>query len=74
MPAVEIKTGSFYTNGQYGDHWSVRQVVDADEQVTYKVVVGKGRRTRATCTRDEFARWAQAEVFRNENSWFRVDS
>lgn len=78
VPLDSIRVGSYYSNGDYGHHWSVRQVVDTDERpdgeglVIYKTVAGRNRRQSGTCTRDEFARWAKYEVFLNENSWQRV--
>lgn len=78
VPLGSIHVGGYYSNGDYGHHWSVRQVVDTDERpdgeglIIYKTVAGKDRRQSGTCTRDEFARWARYEVFLNENSWQRV--
>jgi hypothetical protein len=57
----------------------VRQVVDesdkkrpGQDQIIYKVVAGKDRRSSGTLRRDEFTRWAKYEVYLNENSWQRV--
>jgi CBS-domain-containing membrane protein len=75
----QVKLGHCYSNGEYGNNWSVRQVIDeADnpqperDQIIYKVVAGKGRRSTGTISREEFARWAKYEVYLNENSWHRV--
>jgi CBS domain-containing membrane protein len=77
----QIKLGHYYSNGEYGSNWSVRQVVDESnnlrpgrDQIIYKVIAGKGRRCRGTISREEFARWAKYEVYLNENSWQRVAS
>lgn len=77
----QIKINHCYSNGQYGQTWSVRQVFNispstnpAQATVTYKVVAGKNRRTVATCSCETFAKWAEAEVFLNENAWQRVVS
>lgn len=77
----QIAPGRCYSNGEYGDDWSVRQIVDEspgarpeEDQVLYQVVAGKGRRRRGVTTRHEFAHWAKYEVFLNENSWQRVAS
>lgn len=74
-----IKLGRYYSNGEYGNNWSVRQIVDESDnprpgrdQVIYKVVAGKGRRSTAAINRDEFAQWAKYEVYLNENSWQRL--
>lgn len=75
----QVKLGLYYSNGKYGSDWAVRQVVDESgktrsdqDQVIYKVVAGKKRRTSGTMTREQFAQWARYEVFLNENSWQRV--
>lgn len=75
----EIKRGRCYSNGRYADEWSVRQIVDDagrrerdKDLVIYKVLAGNGRRSSGVCTRAEFARWARYEVFRNENSWQKI--
>ena len=75
-----IRLGGYYSNGKYGDHWSVRQIVDRSgetdpdkDAVIYKVVAGRDRRRSGTCSRREFAQWAKYEVARNENYWQRVD-
>lgn len=68
-----IRLGGCYSNGVFGKYWSVRQVVAKDvEMVTYKVLVGPGRRRTGSCSHDEFMSWARYEVARNENSWERI--
>lgn len=81
LQSSQIKLGHYYSNGQYGNQWSIRQIVDESgqkesetDQVIYKVVAGPGRRSSAICTREEFAQWAKYEVFRDENSWRVFDS
>lgn len=75
-----IRPGRYYSNGRYGENWSVRHIVDESgatdpgkDKVIYRVVAGNGRRNLGTCTRAEFARWAKYQVARNENSWNRVE-
>ena len=75
----QIKLGRYYSNGEYGNNWSVRQIVDESEmragnadQVIYKTVAGKNRRSSAAMSREAFADWAKYEVYLNENSWQRV--
>lgn len=68
-----IRPGGCYSNGDFGRHWSVRQVVARDgDTVTYTVLAGPGRRSTASCSHEEFVRWARYEVTRNENSWERA--
>lgn len=79
MPVDHVRLGHYYSNGEYGSNWSVRQVVDEADKprpgrdlIIYKVVAGNGRRSSGMVTRDEFAQWARYEVYLNENSWQRV--
>ena len=78
MEPWQIRLHGFYSNGEFGDDWAVRQVVDESghshaekDKIIYKVVAGMGRRRSGVATRAEFARWARYEVFRDENSWQR---
>jgi len=78
MEPWQVRLHHFYSNGRYGEDWSIREVVDesphADpekDMVIYKSVAGKGRRRSGVCTRSDFARWARYEVFRDESSWQR---
>ena len=78
VPAERIRIHGTYSNGDFGSHWTVRQVLTITEcsnhghTVTYKVLVGPHRRRQFTCPFSEFARWARYEVVRNENSWERL--
>ena len=81
MRATEIVIGACYSNGDFGRHWFVWQVADirqttalagADEQVHYKVLVGKNRRKQFACSLEEFAARVRYRVELNENSWQRV--
>ena len=79
LHSQQIQLGKSYSNGDYGSDWSVRQVLDEStqpgrDQVIYRVVAGKDRRSTGVCTREEFANWAKYEVFRNENSWQRTEA
>lgn len=80
LAAADIHLGRYYSNGQYGEEWSVRRVIDESgvqggerDQVIYRVVAGKGRRSTGTLTREAFAKWARYEVTLNENSWQLVN-
>lgn len=75
-----IRLNSYYSNGQYGHQWAVRQVIAefgdtaaGQDMITYKIIVGEGRRTTQNCPRAEFALWARHEVVRDENSWRPVE-
>jgi CBS domain-containing membrane protein len=76
----ELKHGHYYSNGEYGDLWSVRQIVDwgdsndaGEEKLIYKVIAGADRRNSAVMTKNAFSRWAKHEVIRDEDNWRRVD-
>jgi CBS-domain-containing membrane protein len=79
MKPEQVVAGRTYSNGRYGDDWSVRSVVDESgvgaperDKVIFRVVAGRDRRMTGTCTRAEFARWARYEVERHEDTWRRV--
>lgn len=76
---LKIEINKYYSNGEFGGQWSVRQVTVCSKQddevgdiLTYKVVAGLGRRKTAQATREEFERWAMYEVYRDEDNWRRV--
>ncbi len=80
FPIERIVLGCYYCNGEKGEEWAVRQVVDAAEpdspnqdMIVYKVVAGLGQRSSGVTTRYEFARWTRYEIERNGNLWKRVD-
>ncbi len=75
-----LKHGHYYSNGEYGDLWSVRHIVDwadvdnsGEEKLIYKVAAGANRRTSGVMTKNEFSRWAKHEVELNDENWRRVD-
>lgn len=75
----QLKLGCYYSNGEIGDNWSVRQIVDESDDreseeglIIYKVVAGKGRPGSGTIRRSDFTQWAKYEVYLNERSWERV--
>ncbi|MBI3771889.1 MAG: HPP family protein [Gammaproteobacteria bacterium] len=79
MQATQLHLGGYYSNGCYGDDWSVRQIVDessepdpAARKVIYKTVAGSGKRSTGCITRAEFASWAKHEVFRDDKHWKRI--
>ncbi|MBE9564635.1 MAG: HPP family protein [Proteobacteria bacterium] len=85
----ELQHGHYYSNGEYGDLWSVRQIVDwantenlsgkrpseitGEEKLIYKVSAGADRRNSGVMSKNEFSRWAKHEVIRDEDNWRRVD-
>lgn len=80
MRVEDIRLGHFYSNGEQGEAWQVRQIVDesrsedpARDRIIYKVVAGVGVRDSGVMTRAEFARWAKYEVVRHGKGWRRSD-
>jgi len=76
----ELKHGHYYSNGEYGDAWSVRQIIDwsestesAEEKLIYKVIAGINRNNTGVMTKKEFSLWAKHEVIRDEDNWRRVN-
>ncbi len=81
LQLTELQPGHYYSNGEYGSDWQVRQIIDISGQpaaennlLIYKVVAGANRRQTGTVTFGEFARWARYEVVLNENSWQLLDA
>lgn len=81
LSAEQIRIGHYYSNGQYGNDWCVRLIVDESgrqdpeqDKIIYKVVAGKGRRGSGVMSRQDFAEWAKYEVYRNETSWQRMSN
>ncbi|VAW77614.1 hypothetical protein MNBD_GAMMA13-1834 [hydrothermal vent metagenome] len=78
LVAGSIQPDGYYSNGNYGAEWQVREVlniVPASENreiVSYRVVAGHSRQTTGKCGLKEFSRWAHYRVERNESSWRRV--
>ena len=77
----QVGLGHYYSNGESGADWSVRQVVDESrnpdpdkDSVVYKVAAGAGLRSSGIMTRTQFARWARYEVTRDDDNWNRIES
>jgi len=74
----ELGPGRYYSNGRHGDAWSVRLILEIDAEadpdrrgIIYKNVAGSGDRSTASCSINDFIRWAQYEVYREESNWRR---
>ncbi len=71
-----IKLRHYYSDGAAGESWSVRQLVDEDDDgkmVIYKTLVGPDERSSGHITRQEFASWASYEVEPDGADWKRVE-
>jgi CBS-domain-containing membrane protein len=78
---ADLKLGHYYSNGKFGNEWSVRQIIDWQNQtdadngsLIYKTIAGEGRRTTGVATLTAFARWVKYEVYRDEENWRRVET
>jgi len=81
----ELIPGHYYSNGEYGESWAVRQIIDwaepnddsahsGEEKLIYKTIAGVGRRSTGVLSRNEFSIWAKHEVMRDEENWHRIDA
>ena len=68
--ANQIILGHYYTNGKHGTDWMVRQIIDESksddpkkDMVIYRIAEGHDVQTANSCTRTEFAAWANRELF-----------
>ena len=66
----QIIIGHYYTNSKHGAEWSVRQIIDEaqsddpkKDMVIYRVAEGHGLQSADSCTRTEFAAWANRELY-----------
>lgn len=66
----QIKLGHYYTNSKHGAEWSVRQIIDEaqsddpkKDMVIYRIAEGQGLQSADSCTRTEFAAWANRELY-----------
>ena len=66
----QIILGHYYTNSKHGAEWCVRQIIDESksddpkkDMVIYRVAEGQGLQSADSCTRTEFAAWANRELY-----------
>lgn len=78
LNAADIKLGGIYSNGQFGKHWSMRQIIDesADDNnkndyVIFRQIAGTEPKRTDCVTRQEFANWALYEMEENNGQWQR---
>jgi len=79
LPVAAINVGHFYSNGELGTQWSVRQIIDGpenstdeDDKLVYKVIAGDALHETGMTSRLELSRWARHEVEQNDAGWQRV--
>ncbi len=76
-----IERGRYYSNGNIGSLWGVRQVIDdADNHepgrdlIIYKTVAGKSAYETGYCDRESFRQWARYEVIETQGLWVKADN
>lgn len=73
-----IQKGCFYSNGNIGHMWSIRQVIDDAGQdhkgrdlIIYKTVAGQGAYQTGYCDRERFRQWARFRVTEQDGLWVK---
>ncbi len=72
LQADEIRLGGCYSNGEAGEQFCVRKVIDESPDqgtVIYRTLAGQNRRNSEMCTRSAFALWAKYEVQPEGTGW-----
>jgi len=69
VAGFDLEAGAFYTNGQSGLRWSVRQVIDthphddpARYAIIYRTVAGVNKGHTGNASLEDFAAWAKEKV------------
>ncbi|WP_020209314.1 HPP family protein [Gilvimarinus chinensis] len=76
---LELHKGHYYSNGETGDLWCIRQVFDADDdlgpdkaKLIYRNVAGVSGEQTVLCTAKEFRQWAKFRVINTNGRWVKV--
>lgn len=74
-----IEKGCYYSNGNIGHLWSIRQVIDEAGQdrhgrdlIIYKTVAGEGAYQTGYCDRESFRQWARFQVTEQQGLWIKA--
>ncbi len=69
IAAFDLEAGAFYTNGQAGLRWSVRQVIDTHPHsdptryaIIYRTVAGVNKGHSGSASLEDFAAWAKEKM------------
>lgn len=75
----DLQVGGYYSNGDVGERWSVRRIIDASEpdarrpQLIVKTVAGPGRGDTQVVLRKTFLSWGKYQVVPDGGAWRRLD-
>lgn len=74
-----LRKGHYYSNGETGAQWCIRQVFDADDDLStdkakliYRNVAGINGEQTVLCTVKEFRQWARFRVVSKNGRWVKV--
>lgn len=77
--SLTLTKGCYYSNGELGDRWCVRQIFDADNNLSddrarliYRNVAGASDEQTVMCTVQAFRQWARFRVDHKNGRWVRV--
>jgi len=75
----DLQVGRYYSNGEVGERWSVRRIIDASEpgarrpQLIVKTVAGPGRGDMQVVSRQAFLSWGKYPVVPDGGVWRRFE-
>lgn len=75
----DLHVGCYYSNGEVGEHWSVRRIIDASEpgarrpQLIVRTVAGPGRGDVQVVLRKVFLSWGKYQVVPDGGVWRRLE-
>ncbi|MDO3386616.1 HPP family protein [Gilvimarinus sp. SDUM040013] len=77
--SLTLVKGAYYSNGEVGSQWCVRQIFDADDDLTddnskliYRNVAGTTSEQTQLCRVRDFKQWAHCQVYHSNGHWLRV--
>jgi len=79
LTGQDLQVGCYYSNGEVGERWSVRRIIDASEpgarrpQLIVKTVAGPGRGDIQVVLRQVFLSWGKYRVVPDGGAWRRLE-
>ena len=73
---ADLQIGRFFSNGEFGNAWEVREILPAagHDQVRYQIAVGPLGGKIGESTVSQFIDWAAYPVTKDADSWKRITS